>query len=615
MNLTEYDKTSVKEFNGLFDRGVDDTVPSGHAIDLQNIDFLKSGEFVTRNKIVESVNVGHTVKRQFLATFSNFSLIPLICDGAGNIYRLDTGAVILNVANMIDFTAINIFNKCVIAPILSAPSSTNYLQIWDGTNAVRMLAGFAPTGAMAAANSATAGNVSIGIHKFAVSYLTNTGFTTQPGIKSGGVFVSTDVTATGGFKVDLTGIPVGPAGTVGRVILATKSGLEDYYFLQTINDNSTTSLTVDFRDTDLAVSADYLFDLRENLQGGAGFGSMMLQTYHSRLLVAGAEADLVRVSGAGDCESFSDVTGYIQLPSEFDGNIVRAACSLFDTLYLMKSVGIYSTQDNDSGDPSSWKVVQIDGGAGAFHHCLSSITASQGALSSNSLFLLCNRQGVFIFDGTVKRPQMSWKVQALWETITPGAEPYITVVQDAFRDVFYFLVPTGGNTTPTELWTMDFTNGLDPEKVQWSKYVLPFTPVSIGMMNFDDSNDFAYHLRIGSGTKLYKLTDTRGDDLGTTPVTSYWQGELVGNESINVFHGIGLSVIGSGNVVVTAYDKDRTLILTGPTQAMSSPGVRDYVRKFNFLKERASFRLTTTGWMLVNRLDIYSKQNAPTRPA
>lgn len=619
MILDEYTKDSVQEFKGLYARGSYDVTPKGHATDLLNVTFSNSGEVQTRGKLKDSVNLGHPVQRLFMATFGNSELIPLACDGADHIYRMDTGAIVLTVVNMIDFAAINIFNKVFICPILSAYSSTNYMKIWTASSAVmRDALGFAPGGGMAGANSATVGNIAAGVHKFAVAYVTDSGFYTQPGPKVAGVFTSVDVTAAGGVSIDLTGIPTGPAGTTARLILATKSDLSDFYFLSTIQDNTTTTLTVDFRDTDLAQSADYLFDVREYILGGVSYGSMMLQQYHSSLLIAGAEADLIRVSNQGDAETFDDVIGYIQLPSEFDGNIVRAACVLFDTLYFTKSVGIYSVQDNESGDPSTWKPIQIDGGAGCYHHGLSTITASQGALSSNSQFLIANREGAFIFNGTLKRPQLSWKIQSLWDRITFGSEPYITVAQDAFKDVFYFNVCLDGSATPNTIFAMDFSDGLSADAVAWSVYSFPVSPVSMGMLNFNDGDDGNYYLRIGAGNKLYKLTDEVGDDLETTAIDSYYQTHMVGSEQMSVFHSVGIAVSGDGSLVSTLRDRNGTVLQALANTTLSDPDDRDYVRKSNVVKERVCVRFGTNAseaWFKLKRADIYHKAHYQQRPA
>ncbi|MGC2402049.1 MAG: hypothetical protein WA510_19790, partial [Acidobacteriaceae bacterium] len=70
--------------------------------------------------------------------------------------------------------------------------------------------------------------------------------------------------AAGGKQASVTNIPTGPSNVVQRLLAFTASGGANFYNVpstMTINDNTTTSLTVDFTDTILlsGTSVDYLF--------------------------------------------------------------------------------------------------------------------------------------------------------------------------------------------------------------------------------------------------------------------------------------------------------------------------------------------------------------------
>ena len=71
-------------------------------------------------------------------------------------------------------------------------------------------------------------------------------------------------TAAGSKQVTVTNIPIGPANVVQRLLAFTAEGGASFYHVpdsMVIDDNTTTSLTVDFSDTILlaGVSMDYLF--------------------------------------------------------------------------------------------------------------------------------------------------------------------------------------------------------------------------------------------------------------------------------------------------------------------------------------------------------------------
>jgi hypothetical protein len=107
------------------------------------------------------------------------------------------------------------------------------------------------------ANSTTGGNISPGVHQCVVIFVTRQGYWTAPS-------PAVSWNAMGGFQVNVTNIPTGPANVVQRLLAFTASGGATFYQVpatMTINDNTTTSLTVDFTDTVLlsGVSMDDLF--------------------------------------------------------------------------------------------------------------------------------------------------------------------------------------------------------------------------------------------------------------------------------------------------------------------------------------------------------------------
>jgi hypothetical protein len=101
------------------------------------------------------------------------------------------------------------------------------------------------------------GNISPGVHQVVVVFVTRQGYWTAPS-------PPVSWTAAGSKKVSLTNIPTGPANVVQRLLAFTASGGASFYHVpaaMVINDNTTTSLTVDFTDTILlsGVGMDYLF--------------------------------------------------------------------------------------------------------------------------------------------------------------------------------------------------------------------------------------------------------------------------------------------------------------------------------------------------------------------
>jgi hypothetical protein len=107
------------------------------------------------------------------------------------------------------------------------------------------------------ADASAAGNISAGVHQVSVVFVTREGFWTAPS-------PPVNWTAAGGKQVTLTNIPTGPANIVQRLLCFTGAGGADFFQVpatMTINDNTITTLTIDFDDTILlsGVSVDYLF--------------------------------------------------------------------------------------------------------------------------------------------------------------------------------------------------------------------------------------------------------------------------------------------------------------------------------------------------------------------
>ena len=619
MSLEEYQRVQITEFKGLYQRGLTDSCPPDHAPICQNMRFNRKGETQTRYGTSLSFNIGTPVHRMFVATFNHgATTILLTCDGAGNIYRSDTGGVLLNVAGMVDFAAINVYSWCLISPISGTAGGGNNVYIWQGAIGggdpvpIRQAAGFAPSGSFAAAETGS-GNVDIGVHQFAVSFITNTAYTTQPGPVSGGVFTAVTVTSTGGKEIVLTGIPTGPAGTVARQIFVTQADLDLFYYCPNglINDNTTTTLTVNFYDTDLAVSADYLFDLLERIPAG-NYGEIAgMEFYHGRVFFWGGEFCLIRATYAGSAESIDNVAGYVQLPDQFDQNIVYASCILQDILYFAKSFGIFSVTDN-GGDPSGWSQVCVDAGVGTVGN-LGTINLAQPSLPQNQITLIADFGGFYIFTGSITQPPLSWKVNDLWIQlmndnaflgITIAVNPYLKEIYIYFKGVNYLLVA-------------DYNDGLDPMSIKWSQHTFPSTLTAIGMAFIQDASTTEYALRLGFGNEVYKLDSTETSDSGT-PINStyslYYIAPTLG--ALNIFRfvrGRIVSLVGTTALNIVCSSEDGVLVQTPPGwNILPTPG-RDYLREFNFMNEKCSINFAGPNFLL-QRVEVFCGARFNMRP-
>src|SRR5208282_3465362 len=129
----------------------------------------------------------------------------------------------------------------------------------------------APTGGLAASGGGTAaaaGSVDTGVHQVCVIFKTRQGYLTAPG-------PAASWTASGGLRAVVTNIPTGPSNIVARILCFTGAGGASFFYVgsgaslfsgnMVINDNTTTSLVVDFSDAILLAGSnvDNLFNLIE----------------------------------------------------------------------------------------------------------------------------------------------------------------------------------------------------------------------------------------------------------------------------------------------------------------------------------------------------------------
>lgn len=125
--------------------------------------------------------------------------------------------------------------------------------------------GLAPSGG---GTAAAAGNIDNGIHQVCVIFQTRQGYLTAPG-------PATKWTASGAKRAVVTSIPTGPSNVTARILCFSGSGGDSFFYVGSgaslfsgnliINDNTTTSATVDFSDAILlaGTNVDNMFRLVE----------------------------------------------------------------------------------------------------------------------------------------------------------------------------------------------------------------------------------------------------------------------------------------------------------------------------------------------------------------
>lgn len=265
MAVRDHEAVVIETFNGLFRRGGDDSCPSDHFTDCNNIQFVQSG-FRTRDGLETYRAIGRVVRLYTYIMQTTESL--LLLNDSGDIYHAIGETTlygpILHITGMTDFGFVSIAGRAYITPFISAVDGFGnifqagmlnefvYVYKGDGTPA-RKAAGNPPTNgglkAMIGYNSVNDGVITKGVHIIAVS-LNGSDI---------GPEVYPVVIAPGDKEIQLERIPLGTSGS--RTIIMTHAidpkdyiadqNIYPFYVAQVIPDDTTESILLSIDDASL----------------------------------------------------------------------------------------------------------------------------------------------------------------------------------------------------------------------------------------------------------------------------------------------------------------------------------------------------------------------------
>jgi hypothetical protein len=236
-------------------------VPPGMSPDLADVEFFPGGVRTRPGLVSQFSALPGTPQINGLKTYGTTNLVQrlLVLDSLGNIYKETSPGSLSNIGPS-------------IAPNLFFASTTHfgreYLALSDGLLGQDLprqyddtffdrVSQVGPGERPSAADAVDPGNISPGVHQCAVVFVTRQGYWTAPS-------PPVSWTAAGSLKVNITNIPTGPSNVVQRLLAFTAEGGASFFHVpaaMVLNDNTTTSLEVDFSDAILlsGVSMNYLF--------------------------------------------------------------------------------------------------------------------------------------------------------------------------------------------------------------------------------------------------------------------------------------------------------------------------------------------------------------------
>lgn len=557
MNLFEYRKKPMNQYMGLYSRGDDDDVPSNHFQQCQNIEFFPGSCRTRKGSSTRYTFTGGSDRTRYFefATSTIQSNIPIIfsMDSSGNFYQDAT--LLINIPFATDFSAVQFFNKLFIT-FHDGNVGVGVVYMWDNENAdFREIAGARPAAAtpIVAVDGAVTGTdeVEIGTYLIAVAYETDSGFITPPGPLIAGVFTPTSYTAPGGKKINLSNIPTGPANILKRHILITHGDGAEYFFLDSngglIPDNVTTTAVLDFFNTDLVDSADYLFDVRESVPCGTN-----INIFASRLVISGfddPDESLCRFSQSGDPETFDQTVENVIINKD-DGYNIRTMGQIRDQFYLYKDVGVYVTNDNGD-DPSNWDVFTVEKAIGAANvRALSTVSATSMTGAHHDMHLIADKSGLYLNTGLLNFPDITFKVNDYWKSSIDftKVDPFI----DAKNKRVYILGGTDGT-----MLVGDYAEGIDAQAIKWSIWKLPNSITTAAILDIATGGNPEFTF-MTTGLNIYHFDSTLDLDYGNAVIDSpiTFGGISFIEGYINMLAALKARVTGNGvlRISVIGYD-------------------------------------------------------------
>lgn len=613
--LLSHQEIPIGKWNGLYARGETDAVPPGYFIDCLNVSMIQNQVQSRDGFQSEFPKVG--ILRYFIYRRLNEASRFMYLNTSGEFYDSLYGTALITNVAFIDFSAVNINNRCYVSFHNRVNGITNtfiYVYEGDGPGTLRKAAGVAPSGfTLGVSTSASSGNYESGTYLFAVAFETASGYITMPGPELFTVYV-----APGDMAVDISALPIGPAGTVGRYLISSQA-LPEYngnqfgyemFFVPGghIEDNTSTTISgLSVFSDELIDSADYLFYNLSELPAALG-----LTTYNGRLAYWTGDHDLW-LSKKNEPESVDGTNGFVTVDRS---NVISGVTNAIDfrgQLYITKSSGTYVIQDNDD-DPITWVPDSVDAAVGTEVNGISRLQGNKG--TNVNRFFLADTSGLRVFEsGSFRYPQMSWNIENVWKRINKDYFNLVQVDHDEEAGIVYIAVPLDTAFVLSHLLIANYQNAfdrygnIDASQVKWSIWSFPDILTSITVTANDDG--IAILSASGLTTGIFYQTPGSHND-GVSGIHAYIETYLVDKSPnwIHQFPSLKMQIRGVGDMAISMYSPRHVKSLSINDETLQVTPEHFVYRVFNFRADKASFKFETSdanSYFILNELLIKVK--------
>lgn len=601
-SLRDHTQVPITAFRGLYANGMDDACPPGFFIDSLNTQFEEI-EVKTRDGNTRIFTLAN-IRRYFVYKRLNETSRYLILDTDGNLWDSLYGSPLVSNVNYKDFSAVNYLNRAYITfhnRIEGIPGTV--IQVYEGAGpgTLRPAGGTPPIGfTLTLAISTTIGDLGLGKYLVAVVYETSSGFITAPGPAVFG-----DIDSPGGFRLNVSDIPIGPAGTVARRLIITKSipaGLYsgnqfgyEYFFVPNgrIPNNTDTVLNdINFFDDDLIDSADFLFDSRSTLPCGLG-----LTIYNNKMCLWGVPGfeHYVFFSKALYVETFDSTGGLLYLDPSDAISSIKNVVDHETSLLIQTQDRTYITVDNGN-DPDTWRADPLDKAIGAEVFSVSKILDSRGTAVKR--FFQGDKSGIYCYEGGgFQDPAFTLNIIDLWNRINKKEFNKVQIVDDPENKYLYAAIPLDNSTECSHILQADYNNSFNrygmlvASQVRWSIWAMPWL-VSCIVLD-DNAEKHTVLKQSGFEGNIYEQDWTTDlDDL--TRITSYIHTHLLsmkGSHAVNHYGFLEARAEGVGKLNIYLYGMNNVKQIIPPAWTLSQTPRLYYQKPINFVDTKMSVKL------------------------
>ena len=629
---TAWAKTGITEFSGSWTTIDPTDVPVGRALYAQNIDYML-GQVRTRYGFGTAFAAGEQAVALFPWVSSLGPYLVWFKPGTGvRAIKLDATTPTVATIGSITTAAVtgcsfaNAGPRLYVAPFNSSGAAVGAGYVITYKSGVFSCdALFAPpiVYVPSAPTEPGAGYCTAGLHRIGYVIEHRSGYIGRPSPDSGvgtpstTTFTPVNFTSAGSKNLSLVLNPTTWPTTAAKVhiVMSPASNPALYYFVPgasvAVTGGASDSKTIvwSISDEDLAATGEeatnLLFLSTQTVAGVAPFNPSVICPYGDRMAYVTTTTDTN--GNAIGCVYVSDVNNYqrvspdrhlVTLPGQLN---ISTAFSMRQTLFICGPNYIYGVSDTGA-DPVEWPMpAMVDGRRGTI--------APRGVTVSptGQYAWVVNESGIHMFDGsTFARLPISF-YNAEWDTINWGAASVIQMVDDPDNKHMYVMAPLGSATTPSNILTFDYHDGLTVDKVAFSLDSL--SGYSLGSMALVTNELYgitaanAKHAELwlgssGTGNILRQLSeaDTNPYRDGAAAITSIWESSLLPTPQATQIlrhHGVWLRATGAGTLHVSLKNEDATWTQTLSSVTLSTAPGGQALRQCYRIGERASVRLST----------------------